>query len=99
MRRLFSEAAKTVRFGGVSEPETLRMITVNPAKILGIEKWVGTIEVGKDADFAIFNRHPLDPYTICEMTIIDGEIYFDRAKFREEMLKKKEEKEKSEKKE
>lgn len=97
MRRLFSEAAKTVRFGGVSELEALRMITVNPAKILGIEKWVGTIEVGKDADFAIFNRHPLDPYTICEMTIIDGEIYFDRAKFREEMVKKKEEKEKLEK--
>lgn len=98
MRRLFSEAAKAVRFGGASEPEALKMITINPAKILGIDKRVGTIEVGKDADLAIFNRHPLDPYTICEMTIIDGEIYFDRAKYLEEMLKKKEEKEKLEKK-
>lgn len=98
MRRLFSEAAKAVRFGGASELEALKMITINPAKILGIEKRVGTIEVGKDADLAIFNRHPLDTYTICEMTIIDGEIYFDRAKYLEEMLKKKEEKEKLEKK-
>jgi len=94
MRRLFSEAAKAVRFGGLSELEALKMITINPAKILGVEKWVGTIEVGKDADLAIFNKHPLDPYTICEMTIIDGEIYFDRAKYLEDMKKKKEEKEK-----
>lgn len=98
MRRLFSESAKAVRFGGISELEALKMITINPAKILGVDKWVGTIEVGKDADFAVFNRHPLDPYTICEMTIIDGEIYFDRAKYLEEMKKKKEEKEKAEKK-
>lgn len=98
MRRLFSESAKAVRFGGISELEALKMITINPAKILGVDKWVGTIEVGKDADFAVFNRHPLDPYTICEMTIIDGEIYFDRAKYLEEIKKRKEEREKAEKK-
>ncbi|MGQ9618416.1 MAG: amidohydrolase [Candidatus Aminicenantia bacterium] len=91
MRRLFSEAAKTVRFGGLSELEALKMITINPAKILGVDKWVGTIEVGKDADLAVFNRHPLDPYTVCEMTIIDGQIYFDRAKYLEEKKKKEEE--------
>ncbi len=94
MRRLFTEAAKTIRFGELSELEALKMITINPAKILGVDRWVGTIEIGKDADLAIFNRHPLDTYAICEMTIIDGEIYFDRAKYLEEM-KKKEEKKKS----
>ncbi len=95
MRRLFSESPKAVRFGGISELDAIKMITINPAKILGVDKWVGTIEIGKDADLAVFNRHPLDSYTICEMTIIDGEIYFDRAKYLEEMKKKKEEKEKA----
>lgn len=97
MRRLFSEAAKAVRFGGISELEALKMITLNPAKILGVDKWVGTIEIGKDADLAVFNRHPLDPYTICEMTIIEGEIYFDREKYLEEMKKKEKEEKKNKK--
>jgi|Deesub1362B_J571_1020462.scaffolds.fasta_scaffold01712_2 imidazolonepropionase-like amidohydrolase len=97
MRRLYHEAAKTIRFGGLSEIEALKTITINAAKILGIEKRVGTIEVGKDADLAIFSRHPFDPYTICEMTIIDGHIYFDRAKYLEEMKKKEEEMKKKEK--
>jgi len=80
MRRLFNDAAKTVRFGGLSEAEALKLITLNPAKILGIDRWVGTIETGKDADLAVFSRHPLDPYTVCEMTLVDGKILFDRAK-------------------
>ncbi|MCP2520538.1 amidohydrolase family protein [Candidatus Aminicenantes bacterium AC-335-A11] len=96
MRRLYHEAAKTIRFGDLSEIEALKTITINPAKILGIDKWVGTIEVGKDADLAIFSKHPLDPYTICEMTIIDGQIYFDRAKYLEEMKKKEKEAKKKE---
>jgi len=96
MRRLYHEAAKAVRFGGLSEIEALKTITINAAKILGIEKRVGTIEVGKDADLAIFSRHPFDPYTICEMTIIDGHIYFDRAKYLEEMKKREKEAKKKE---
>jgi len=96
MRRLYHEAAKAVRFGGLSEIEALKTITINAAKILGIEKRVGTIEIGKDADLAIFSRHPFDPYTICEMTIIDGHIYFDRAKYLEEMKKKEEAEKKKE---
>lgn len=102
MRRLYLEAAKTVRFGGLSEMEALKAITINPAKMLGVDKWVGTLEAGKDADIAVFNRHPLDPYTFCEMTIVDGKIIFDRDKYHnerkkaEELKKQKEEQKKAE---
>ncbi|MBP1765997.1 MAG: amidohydrolase [Candidatus Aminicenantes bacterium] len=91
MRRLFNDAAKTVRFGGVSEDEAIRMLTINPAKILGVDARVGTIEAGKDADLAVFNRHPLDSFTVCEMTLVDGMVYFDRAKYLEERKKAAEE--------
>jgi len=96
MRRLFVDAAKAVRFGGLSELEALKTITINPAIIMGIEKQTGTIEPGKDADLAVFNRHPLDPYTVCQMTLIDGEVYFDRAKHLEERKKAEEERKKKE---
>lgn len=102
MRRLYLEAAKTVRFGGVSEEEALKMITINPAKMLRVDKWVGTLEPGKDADIAVFNKHPLDPYTYCEMTMVDGKVLFDRAKYfedrkkAEEIKKQKEEQKKAE---
>jgi len=100
MRRLFIDAAKAVRFGDLSELEALKTITINPAKICGIEKRVGTIEVGKDADLAVFSRHPLDPYTVCQMTLVDGQILFDRDNYLEERKKKEEEKKaKTEKKE
>ena len=91
MRHLFNDAAKTVRFGGASEDEAIRMLTINPAKIMGIDKWVGTIEPGKDADLAVFNRHPLDPFTVCEMTMVDGTVHFDRARYVEERKKAQEE--------
>jgi imidazolonepropionase-like amidohydrolase len=94
MRHLFNDAAKTIRFGGLSEAEALKTLTINPAKILGIDKQVGTIEPGKDADLAVFSRHPLDPYTVCQMTIVDGTVYFDRAKYLEERKKAEEEKKK-----
>jgi len=94
MRHLFNDAAKTVRFGGLSEAEAIKTLTINPAKILGVDKKVGTIEPGKDADMAVFNRHPLDPYTVCQMTIIDGTVYFDRAKYLEDRKKAEEEKKK-----
>ncbi len=96
MRRLFHDAAKAVRFGGLSELEALKTITINPAIIMGVDKRVGTIEPGKDADLAVFSRHPFDPYTICEMTLVDGEILFDRAKYLEERKKAEEKKKKGE---
>jgi imidazolonepropionase-like amidohydrolase len=96
MRRLFNDAAKTVRFGGLSEAEALKTLTINPAVILGVDKRVGTIEVGKDADLAVFNRHPLDSATVCEMTLVDGKVLFDRAKVLEERRRAEEERKKKE---
>jgi imidazolonepropionase-like amidohydrolase len=78
-RRLYWEAAKAVKYGGVSETEALKMVTLNPAWQLGVDKRVGSIEVGKDADIAIFSAHPFDPATRVEMTLVDGIVYFDRA--------------------
>jgi imidazolonepropionase-like amidohydrolase len=80
VRHLYLETAKAVKYGGVSDDAALAMITINPAKQVGIDKWVGSLEVGKDADIAIFSRHPLSSYTACEMTLVDGIVYFDRAK-------------------
>ncbi len=79
-RRLYWEAAKTVRYGGVSEDEAFKMVTLNPAKQLWIDKWAGSIEVGKDADLAIFKSHPFAPDTRVEMTLVDGKVMFDRSK-------------------
>lgn len=77
-RRLNSEAAKAVKYGGVSEEEALKFVTINPAKQLRIDKRVGSIEPGKDADFVIWSGSPLSAYSICEQTWIDGRKYFDR---------------------
>lgn len=95
MRRLFFDAAKAVRFGGLTELEALKTITLNPAIIMGIDKFTGTLEAGKDADIAVFNRHPLDPYTVCQMTLVDGKVYFDRAKYLEDRQKAEEAKKKA----
>ncbi|HEY3226012.1 MAG TPA: amidohydrolase family protein [Planctomycetota bacterium] len=78
IRHLYIEAAKAVKYGGVSEIDALRMITLNPARQLGIASRVGTIEQGKDADLAVFNGHPLSPYSRCVMTLVDGEVVFER---------------------
>lgn len=78
IRRLFHEAAKTQRYGNLSDDEALALITINPAKQLGIENRVGSIEVGKDADLAIFDNHPLSIYGVPQLTIVDGIIRFDR---------------------
>ncbi len=77
VRRLYQEAAKLLKYG-VSEEEALKTITINPAITLGISDRVGTLEKGKDADLAIFNGHPFSVYSRCEMTLIEGKIYFDR---------------------
>jgi imidazolonepropionase-like amidohydrolase len=78
MRHLNLEAAKMVKYGGVSETQALAMITINPARELGLDRRLGSIEVGKDADVVLFNRHPFDAFSRCEMALIDGEVYFQR---------------------
>jgi imidazolonepropionase-like amidohydrolase len=94
MRRLFHDAAKAMRYGGLSEEEAFKTITLNPAIIMGIDDRTGTLKEGKDADLAIFSRHPFDPYTLCEMTVVDGDILFDRSQYLEARKKAEEEKKK-----
>jgi imidazolonepropionase-like amidohydrolase len=77
-RRLNLEAAKAVRYGDVPPPEALRFVTLNAARQLGIDRWVGSLEAGKDADIVVWNGPPLSTYTRCEQTWIDGRKYFDR---------------------
>jgi adenine deaminase len=79
-RRLNQEAAKTVKYGGVSEEEALKMVTINPAKALHIAEKVGSIKVGKDADLVLWSDNPLSIYAKSLYTIVDGTIYFDREK-------------------
>jgi len=91
-QHLNQEAAKTVKYGGMTREQAIDMVTINPAKQLGIEKRVGSIEVGKDADFAIYNHDPLSVYSVVQKTIIDGKVYFDRDKdiaMRPELAKEK----------
>lgn len=78
-RRLYTEAAKTVKFGGTPEVEALKFVTINPAKQLRIDKRVGSLEPGKDADFVIWSKSPLDSTTVCLQTWIEGKKYFDRS--------------------
>lgn len=77
-RRLNIEAAKAMRYGDLSEEEALKLVTINPAIQLGIQNRVGSIEVGKDADLAIWNGHPLSVYARVDTTFVDGEVFFDR---------------------
>ena len=79
-RRLNLEAAKAMRYGDLSEEEALKLITINPAIQLGIQDRVGSVEVGKDADLAIWNGHPFSVYARVVTTLIDGDIFFDRDK-------------------
>src|SRR5262245_6212517 len=74
-RRLPFEAAKAVRYGGLTDDEALATVTINPAKQLKIENRVGSIEVGKDADLVVWNHHPLSTAAIVERSYIDGTIY------------------------
>ncbi|HXT61017.1 MAG TPA: amidohydrolase family protein [Pirellulales bacterium] len=77
-RRLNLEAAKAVKYGGVPPEEALKFVTYNPAKQLGIEAQVGSLEEGKDADLVVWSASPLSSYARCEQTWIDGRKYFDR---------------------
>ena len=78
-RRLNQEAAKTIRYGGATEEEALKMITLNPAWIIGVDDRVGSIDVGKDADLVIWDGYPLSTTGVPEKVLIDGDVYFDRA--------------------
>jgi hypothetical protein len=92
-RRMNWEATKAVKYGNVPEQEALKFVTLNPAKQLKIDKYVGSLEAGKDADFVIWSGDPLSTYSICEQTWVDGRKYFDRAddlKMREEVNKERE---------
>jgi Imidazolonepropionase and related amidohydrolases len=77
---LNQEAAKSMKFGGLSHDEALKLVTINPAIQLGIDKRVGSIEVGKDADLVIYNHDPLSAYAVVQKTLIDGRVLFDRDK-------------------
>ena len=79
-RQLNQEAAKSIKYGGMSANDALKLITINPAIQLGIDKRVGSIEVGKDADLVIYNHDPLSVYAVAQKTLIDGQVYFDRQK-------------------
>ena len=78
MRHLNHEAAKAVRWGGLSDDEALALVTINPARQFGIEDRIGSIEAGKDADLVIYDRHPLSSYAVVQTTLVDGKVYFDR---------------------
>ena len=78
-RHLNTEAAKAIKYGGVPPEEAIKFVTLNPAKQLRIDARVGSLEVGKDADFALWTGSPLSPYSLCEQTWIEGRKYFDRA--------------------
>jgi imidazolonepropionase-like amidohydrolase len=80
MRHLNSEAGKAMKYGGMSETEALAMVTLNPAKQLGIDNRVGSIEVGKDADLVLYDKFPLSDYAKVQKVLIDGTVYFDRDK-------------------
>src|SRR5437660_2403259 len=77
---LNQEAAKTIKYGGLTHDEALKLVTLNPAIQLGIDNRVGTIDVGKDADLAIYNHDPLSAYAVAQKTIVDGRVLFDREK-------------------
>ena len=80
MRHLNTEAAKTMKYGGLSEDEALATITINPARQLGLASRIGSIEPGKDADLVIFDKHPLSNFAKVQKVFIDGQLYFDRSR-------------------
>jgi imidazolonepropionase-like amidohydrolase len=88
MRRLYMEAGKMRRYAGMNDLDALKTVTLNPAKMLGVDNFTGSIKKGLDADLAVFDGHPLSSMSKCVLTLIEGEIYFDRAKDEYAGLKK-----------
>jgi len=78
-RRLNQEAAKAVKYGGISEEDAWKFVTLNPAKLLHLDDRVGSIKVGKDADLVLWSDHPMSIYAKAEMTMIEGTVYYDAA--------------------
>src|SRR5258706_7575001 len=98
-RRLNFDAAKAMKYGGLSEEEALKLCTINPAKQLRLDHRMGSVEVGKDGDLVIWNGHPFSTYSRVDTTLIEGDVYFDRAKdlaMRQELAKEKRERLKKE---
>ena len=79
-RRLNQEAAKTVKYGAITEEEAWNFVTLNPAKILQVDSKVGSIKVGKDADVVLWSDNPLSIYAKAEKTVVDGIIFYDLEK-------------------
>lgn len=79
-RRLNQEAAKSIKYGNMTEVEALKMITLNPAKLLHLDHRMGSLEQGKDADVVLWSGHPLSIYSKTEITMVDGIIYFSMEK-------------------
>jgi len=79
-RRLNQEAAKSIKYGGMDEQTALKMVTLNPAKLLHLDKRMGSIKVGKDADLVLWSDNPLSIYAKAMKTFVDGKLYFDRDK-------------------
>jgi imidazolonepropionase-like amidohydrolase len=77
-RRLNQEAAKSIKYGGLTEVQALKLVTLNPAKMLHLDDKVGSIKAGKDADLVLWSDNPLSIYAKAEKTMIEGKIYFDR---------------------
>lgn len=91
-RRLNQEAAKSMKYGGITEEEAWKFVTLNPAKLLHIDQYVGSVETGKHADVVLWSGHPLSVYSNAEKTLVEGVVYFDidrDEKLREEMAKQK----------
>lgn len=85
-RRLNQEAAKSIKYGGMSQEDAWKMVTLNPAKLLHLDDQMGSLKVGKDADVVVWSDNPLSIYAKVEQTIVDGKIYYD-AQQEEEMVK------------
>lgn len=79
-RRFYQEAAKMMKYGDLTEEEALKLVTLNPAIQMRLDKRIGSIDVGKDADLVLFNGHPFSIYSRPEVTMIEGEVFFDRKK-------------------
>jgi imidazolonepropionase-like amidohydrolase len=86
IRHLNQEAAKSVKYGNISEEDALKLVTLNPAKLLHLDNTMGSIKIGKSADVALWSNHPLSIYAKAEKTIIEGIVYFDIEK--DKLLKK-----------
>ena len=91
-RRLNLEAAKAVKYGGVSEEEAWKFVTLNPAKLLHIDDKVGSLKIGKDADIVVWSGHPMSLFTKTEQTYIEGALFFDQVNHQQKLKDIKDEK-------